>query len=107
MQSATNMDIMRKNEHFMGVSGGTCTGDYDGIRIWYHSESAGTSFIKFNAGDKFDYKKMDEMLEEGAALQDTEERRGIYAELDSYVMDGAVYLPIFYKTQPYVWKQRP
>lgn len=61
--------------------------------------------MKFNAGDKFDYKKMDEMLEEGAALQDTEERREIYAELDSYVMDGAVYLPIFYKTQPYVWNK--
>lgn len=103
MQSATNMDIMRNNEHFMGVSGGTAPGDYDGIRIWYHSETAGSSFIKFNVGDKFDYKWMDEMLEKGAALQDVDERREIYAELDAYVMDGAVYLPIFHKTQPYVW----
>jgi len=103
MQSATNMDIMRRNEHFMGVSGGTCKGDYDGIRIWYHSETAGTSFIKFNIGDKFDYKWMDEMLDKGAAVWDVEERRKIYAELDSYVMDAAVYLPIFHKTQPYVW----
>ena len=105
MQSATNMDIMRKNEHFMGVSGGTCSGDYDGIRIWYHSESAGTSFIKFNVGDKFDYKRIDQLLEEGAALSDREARREIYAELDSYVMDGAVYLPIFHKAQPYVWNK--
>ena len=105
MQSATNMDIMRKNEHFMGVSGGTPTGDYDGIRSWYHSESAGTSFIKFNAGDRFDYKWIDEMLDKGAALSDVAERQKIYAELDSYVMDGAVYLPIFYKVQPYVWNK--
>jgi peptide/nickel transport system substrate-binding protein len=105
MQSATNMDIMRKNEHFMGVSGGTCTGDYDGIRIWYHSESAGTSFIKFNVGDKFDFERMDQLLEEGAGLSDIKERRKIYAELDSHVMDGAVYLPIFHKTQPYVWSK--
>ena len=105
MQSATNMDIMRKNEHFMGVSGGTPTGDYDGIRSWYHSESAGTSFIKFNAGDRFDSKWIDEMLDKGAALSDVAERQKIYAELDSYVMDGTVYLPIFYKVQPYVWNK--
>ncbi|NLL47657.1 MAG: ABC transporter substrate-binding protein [Firmicutes bacterium] len=105
MQSATNMDIMRANNHFMGVSGGTCTGDYDGIRIWYHSESAGTSFAKLNTGGKFDYKWIDEMLEAGAANSDVEEREKIYAELDAYVMEGAVYLPIFHRPQPYVWSK--
>ncbi len=103
MQSATNMDIMRKNEHFMGVSGGNGKGDYDGIRSWYHSSAAGTSFIKFAAGDRFDSKWMDEMLEKGAAETDVEKRREIYAELDSYVMDGAVFIPIFHKVQPFVW----
>lgn len=105
LQSATNMDIMRKNEHFMGVSGGTGTGDYDGIRSWYHSESAGTSFVKFNIGDRFNYKWIDEMLEKGSALSDPDARRKVYAELDAYVMDGAVYIPIFHKVQPYVWSK--
>ena len=45
------------------------------------------------------------MLDKGAALSDVAERQKIYAELDSYVMDGAVYLPIFYKVQPYVWNK--
>ena len=103
MQSATNMDVMRKNEHFLGTSGGNASGDYDGIRAWYHSEASGTSFVKFNVGDHFDYKWMDEMLEKGSALSEVEARRKIYAELDAYVMDGAVYIPVFHKVQPYVW----
>ena len=28
-----------------------------------------------------------------------------YAELDAYVMEGAVYLPIFHRPQPYVWSK--
>lgn len=103
MQSATNMDVMRQNRHFMGTSGGTCRGDYDAIREWYHSNSAGTSFIKFNAGTEFDSKCIDSMLDKGAALNDPAERSKVYAEVDSYVAKGAVYIPIFHKVQPYVW----
>lgn len=101
MQSATNMDIMRKNEHFIGVSGGNCGGDYDGIRSWYHSTS--NSFAKFTYNDKFKSDWIDQKLEEGAALLDVEARRKVYAELDSYVVDCCVYIPIFHKVQPYVW----
>ena len=103
MQSATNRDIMRKNQHFMGVSGGNGGGDYDSIRSWTHSESKGSSFIKFGEGDRFDAKWMDEQLEKGAAETDVEKRREIYKAFDEYFMDGAVYIPIFHKVQPYVW----
>ena len=104
MQSATHMELMREGNFFMGISGGSPSGDYSGIASWYFSTSA---FARFDdeedKNDEFDYAWMQETFAKGNGAKTVEERTKYYAELDAYVMDRAVYIPIFHKVQPYVW----
>ena len=103
MQSATNMEMMREGNYFMGISGGNPAGDYSG-NTWYFSNTAYAKFDdEHDPNDEFDWAWMLEMREKGGSAKTLEERTKFYAELDAYVMDRAVYIPIFHKVQPYVW----
>lgn len=104
-QSATNMEMMRENNYFMGVSGGSPVGDYSGINNWFLSPTSYGHLI----GDKadpsvFDEATMWDLYYAGGQLgQTAEQRKEAYQKFNDYVMERAVYIPIFHKVQPYVW----
>jgi ABC-type transport system substrate-binding protein len=62
----------------------------------------GAFYVKYE-GDKFDYKKMDELWDAAIATPVVEEREKIYRELTDMTSDTATMIPVFHKVQPYVW----
>ena len=64
----------------------------------------GATYVKW-VGDKFNWQWMDEMIDKSAATMDADERLAIDAELNDYIMDAAIYIPLFYKALPYVWNK--
>ncbi len=104
LDSATNLDNNRKQNFNITMTGGNASGDYSGLAAYVKSDRAGSYYVKYE-GDKFDYKKMDSLFEQGDAETDVEKRRAIYKELDEMIMDTATLLPIFHKVQPYVWNK--
>ena len=104
MESGAGMDNFRKQNYDLGLSGGNNQADYSAFRQRVHSESVGSYWVKIE-GDKFDYKKIDSLFDQGEAEMDPEKRKDIYYELNNMVMDTACWLPIFNKPQTYVWNK--
>lgn len=104
-QSATNMEMMRENNYFMGISGGSPVGDYSGINSWFLSATSYGHLIGEKADPSvFDEATMWELYNAGGQLGLTnEQRKEAYQKFNDYVMERAVYIPIFHKVQPYVW----
>jgi peptide/nickel transport system substrate-binding protein len=84
------------------VSGASSYGDYDNIRRRFYSTLKGAYFVKYE-GDKFDWKKMDKLMDESCAATDNEERLKITSELNDMLMETATYIPLIHKVQPYAW----
>lgn len=104
MESGSAMDNFRKQNYDIGISGGNGQADYSAFRQRVHSDSAGSYWVKLE-GDKFDYKKIDSLFEEGEIEQDPEKRKEIYKELNNRIMETTCWLPIMNKVQPYVWNK--
>ena len=102
MESGATLDNYRKQNYDIGLSGGNNQGDYSAFRQRVHSESVGSLWVNIK-GDKFDYKKIDSLFDQGEREMDPEKRKAIYYELNNMVMDTACWLPIFNKPQTYVW----
>lgn len=102
MESGAGMDNFRKQNYELGISGGNGQADYSAFRQRVHSGSAGSYWVKLE-GDKFDYKKIDSLFEEGEVEMDPEKRKAIYEELNNRIMETTCWLPVFNKVQTYVW----
>lgn len=94
---------MRSGDFFMGVFGGGANGDYNGIKEWYHSSAKGASTAPIWDGDLVDNEWVDAQLDYGAGLTDVDARKAVYNEVDAYMMDLCIYLPLFRRANPYVW----
>jgi peptide/nickel transport system substrate-binding protein len=79
--------------------------DYNNIRQQVHSESKGMYVIKYQGGP-FDWKKLETLCDQGAAISDTDKRRAIYTQLWSLVMDSATILPCLHRPVGVVWSKR-
>ncbi len=86
------------------IMGDNATGDFDYFRKRFYSTMEGATYVKW-VGDKFNWQWMDEMIDKFAATMDADERLAIDAELNDYIMDAAIYIPLFYKALPYVWNK--
>lgn len=104
MESGAGMDNFRKQNYDMGISGGSGQADYSAFRQRVHSGSAGSYWVKIE-GDKFDYKKIDSLFEEGEAEIDPEKRKEIYYELNNRIMETTCWLPVFNRVQAYVYNK--
>ncbi|GHV46882.1 diguanylate phosphodiesterase [Synergistales bacterium] len=101
-EAATGLDMCRKQQFDLALLGYNSTGDYSNLRRFVHSATVGSYSVKFE-GDKFDYKRFDELFDLGGAELDPVKRAAIYKEVNDLVMKTFCLLPIFNKAQPFVW----
>lgn len=102
LQSNTITERGTKQDFDMMVYGYPSIGDYSNIAFKTHSQYVGSYFVKFE-GDKFDYKRIDSLLDEGKACLDAEKRLEINAQANDAIMETATLLPGLHKALPYVW----
>lgn len=102
MENAASLAAYRVQDYDIAVTGNPLTGDYNFYRSMVDSNMVGSFLVKFK-GDKFDYKRFDELFAKGAQELDPVKRQEIYTEVDRLVMDTACYLPIFHRTLPLIW----
>ena len=101
-ENATALAMVRRQEFDITLQGYNYIGDYENLRRFVHSDAKGSYYVKFE-GEKFDYKRFDELLDRGGQELDPVKRQAIYKEFNDLLMDTACILPIFHKAQPYVW----
>jgi peptide/nickel transport system substrate-binding protein len=102
LESATNLEYARTQKFNLLTTGGEVVGDFDAWRLYCDSRAAGADYIKYE-GDKFDYKKMDKLWDDGISVADAAKRKEIYTELNNMIMDTATMLPVFHRPTPFVW----
>jgi peptide/nickel transport system substrate-binding protein len=98
----TTLSRQRKQDFDLVTSGYNSSGDYENLRRFVHSSAVGSYYVKFE-GDKFDYKRFDELFDRGGSELDSEKRAAIYKELNDLIMKTCTMLPVLHKIQPYVW----
>lgn len=104
LDSATNLNNLRKQLFDMATTGMSPDGDYESWRRYVHTKAVGSYYVKFE-GDKFDYKTMDKLWDDGVATNSLAERKAIYRKLNDMMSETATILPVFHKVQPYVWSK--
>ena len=102
LESATNLEYGRTQRFDLLATGSEVISDYNYWRIYAHSDAVGTYYVKYE-GNKFDYRTMDRLWDEGIAIPDEARRKEIYTQLNDIMMETATMLPVFYRVQPYVW----
>ncbi len=76
--------------------------DFNNIRQQVHSESKGMYLVKYKDG-KFDWQRIEKLVELGAAAADTNERLKHYTELWKIIMDSATIDPLLHRPVAIVW----
>ena len=102
MENAASIAAFRAQDYDIGILGYTSTGDYDSFRQRVHSANAGGYFVKFE-GDKFDYKRFDQLFADQLEELNLQKRLAITKTLNDEVMETCCLLPIFYKPMLYAW----
>ena len=102
LESAVGLEYARNQRFDLYTTGSEVIADFNYWRIYAHSKAVGTYYVKFE-GDKFDYKTMDRLWDEGIAVPDAAKRREIYTQLNNMMMETATMLPVFYRPGTYVW----
>lgn len=94
---------LRSGDYFLGVFGGGANGDAAGLKEWYVSEAKGASTAPIWAGGEVDNAWVDDLMNRAGMLSDVAERKALYTEVDEYMMDLCIYVPMFRRANPYVW----
>ena len=79
--------------------------DFNNIRQQVHSESFGMYVIDYRLDGKFDYERIEYLVEAGAAVADLDERMTYYNELWKMIMDTATILPLINRPVAMVWAE--
>lgn len=99
---ASQLIQARAQDYDIYVCGASSYGDYDNIRRRFYSTLEGSYFVKYK-GDKFDWQRLDQLMDESCAATDPERRLELTTELNDMLMETATYIPLNHKVQPYVW----
>jgi len=78
--------------------------DFNNIRQQIHSESKGMYLVKYKDG-KFDWQRIEQLVEQGAASADTNERLKTYTELWKIIMDTATIDTLIHRPVAIVWSK--
>lgn len=76
--------------------------DFNNIRQQVHSESVGMYVVKYKDGP-FNWQRIEELVNLGAAASDTEERLTYYKELWAMIMDTATIQPVLHRPVAIAW----
>jgi peptide/nickel transport system substrate-binding protein len=104
MEQGALISAMMKGEYDLIVSGYACQMDYDFFATLTKTQGNDASLAKFKGSD-VDYVAIDQLFDKGAAEMDPEQRKAIYKELDSRIMDTGVWNPLFHKANTLAWKK--
>ncbi|HPK16291.1 MAG: Heme-binding protein A precursor [Firmicutes bacterium ADurb.Bin248] len=99
---ASQLVQARAQDYDIYVCGASSYGDYDNVRRRFYSTLEGSYFVKYK-GDKFDWQRMDQLMDESCAATDPAARLALTEELNDMLMETATYIPLNHKVQPYVW----
>lgn len=95
-------ELIMANEYEMGAIRWVST-DPSVLRIPFHSENIpGPGKFKFNWMHA-DAPELDKMIGDAAAATSTEEQESIYADLQKYIMDEAIFWPLHDQVQTIVY----
>lgn len=104
MEQGALISGMMKGDYDLIVSGYACQMDYDFFATLTYTQGNDASLAKFKGSD-VDYAAIDRLFDKGAAEMDPERRKAIYKELDSLVMETAVWNPLFHKANTLAWNK--
>lgn len=90
MEFATLLDEAKAGNHQAEMMGYT-TGDPDIAFTWFHSSNAGEGLNLSHIDDP----QLDTMIEDARTTMDLEERAEKYAEMQQYVVDLALWVPLW------------
>lgn len=90
----------------IAVYGDSGNYDFNNIRQQVHSESFGMYIINYTLNDKFDYQRIEELVELGAGTADEAQRMTYYTELWKMIMDTATICPLINRPVAVVWSDR-
>ena len=98
---------MYNQKYDIGIYSDSGNYDYNNIRQQLHSESVGMYVISYK-DDKntFDWKYMEDLIDQGVETTDTEKRVEIYTELWNYVMETKTILPLYHSAVGIAWSDR-
>lgn len=102
LETSATLLRSRTQDFDITCNGHYSTGDFENLRRFIHTDSKGGHYVKFE-GDKFDYKKFDDLLDRGGAELDSEKRAALYREVNDLVMRTFTFLPMFHRSNPHVW----
>lgn len=98
---------MYSQDYDLAVFGDVGNYDFNNIRQQVHSESVGMYLINYAHEDSpFDWQMMEQLVADGIATADTNERKEIYTKLWAYVMDTDTILPILHTGNGAAWSER-
>jgi peptide/nickel transport system substrate-binding protein len=84
------MEAITDAQHDMSLMGYTYD-DPDVLHLFLHSSQIGSGINWTHWKDE----KLDELLDKGRTTTDAEERKAVYHELQRYIIDKAVWAPIY------------
>jgi len=90
MEFATLLEEAKAKNHQAEVMGYTYA-DPDIAFLWFHSSNAGTGLNMSHIDDP----KLDELIARGRSTMDQTERAAVYAEMQRYVTDLALWVPLW------------
>jgi peptide/nickel transport system substrate-binding protein len=104
--SPGTIDMYNQN-YDMAVYSDSGNYDYNNIRQQLDSESTGMYIVSYkDDNNTFDWQYMEDLIDQGVAVTDTEERVGIYTELWDYVMNTQTILPLYHSAVGIAWSDR-
>lgn len=93
-------------DYDLAIFGDSGNYDFNNIRQQVHSESTGMYLVKYaDPNSPLDYEKLESLVDEGVATDDTAARLKIYTELWTMVMDSATILPLIHLPVAIVWSK--
>lgn len=90
LEFATLLEEAKAGNHQAEIMGYTST-DPDIAYLWFHSTQAGTGLNFSHINDS----ELDELIMKGRSTMDLEERAAVYEDLQRYVVDLALWVPLW------------
>jgi peptide/nickel transport system substrate-binding protein len=90
LEFATLLEEAKAGNHQAEFMGYTYT-DPDIAYLWFHSSNAGTGLNMSHVNDP----KLDELIMRGRSTMDIEERAAVYEELQQYLVDLSLWVPLW------------
>lgn len=102
LESGLAVDRLCSQDYDIGIFADYGNYDFNNFRQMADSRSKGMYMVKYE-GDVFNWKRFDELCDQGAAITDIDERLAIYTELYDSIMKTATLYPLVHSPVANAW----